>query len=388
MKLKYLILAMTVCLIAGCHSHHEEGHNHSAEAEEHDHGQAIEEEHDHAHANEIAFTQEQAEAAGLKIEVVKTSTFQSVIKTSGEIQSLHGDEHTVVAISSGIVKYVNSSITEGSPVGAGSAIVSISAEKIKDGDPAVKARLAFETAEKEYKRAERLVADNIISQKEFEQIKMNYETARASYIGQSADMTSRGVMVKSPISGYIKNRIVKNGEYVNAGQPIAVVVSNRRLQLRADVAENYFAQLRNISGANFKTTYDNAVYKLKDLNGRLLSYGKTSLEGASYIPVTFEFDNIGDIVPGSFAEVYLLSGVRDNVISLPLSAITEEQGLYFVYIQEHDEAYVKTEVELGQDDGTRVEIKKGLNINDKVVVRGAYQVKMASAKAEIPGHTH
>ena len=388
MKLKYLILAMTVCLIAGCHSHHEEGHNHSAEAEEHDHGQAIEEEHDHAHANEIAFTQEQAEAAGLKIEVVKTSTFQSVIKTSGEIQSLHGDEHTVVATSNGIVKYVNSSITEGSPVGAGSAIVSISAEKIKDGDPAVKARLAFETAEKEYRRAERLVADNIISQKEFEQIKMNYETARASYIGQSADMTSRGVMVKSPISGYIKNRIVKNGEYVNAGQPIAVVVSNRRLQLRADVAENYFAQLRNISGANFKTTYDNAVYKLKDLNGRLLSYGKTSLEGASYIPVTFEFDNIGDIVPGSFAEVYLLSGVRDNVISLPLSAITEEQGLYFVYIQEHDEAYVKTEVELGQDDGTRVEIKKGLNINDKVVVRGAYQVKMASAKAEIPGHTH
>lgn len=384
MKLKYLILAMTVCLIAGCHSHHEDGHNHSAEAEEHDH----EQEDGHAHANEIVFTNEQAEAAGLKIEVVKTSTFQSVIKTSGEIQSLHGDEHTVVATSSGIVKYVNPSITEGSPVGAGSAIVSISAEKIKDGDPAVKARLAFETAEKEYKRAERLVADNIISQKEFEQIKMNYETARASYIGQSADMTSRGVMVKSPISGYIKNRIVKNGEYVNAGQPIAVVVSNRRLQLRADVAENYFAQLRNISGANFKTTYDNAVYKLKDLNGRLLSYGKTSSEGASYIPVTFEFDNIGDIVPGSFAEVYLLSGVRDNVISLPLSAITEEQGLYFVYIQEHDEAYVKTEVELGQDDGTRVEIKKGLNINDKVVVRGAYQVKMASAKAEIPGHTH
>ena len=375
MKLKYIFLAITTGLITGCHSHKEDNHNEATEET-------------HVHANEIIFTKAQAEAANLQIEVVKSSSFQSVIKTSGAIQSPEGEEHTVVATSTGIVNYLNASITEGSPVTKGSAIVSISAEKINDGDPVVKARLAYEAAEKEFRRAERLVTDNIISQKDFEQIKMKYETARASYIGQSADATAKGVMVKSPISGYIKSRIVKNGEYVTAGQPVAVVVSNRRLQLRADVAENYFSQLRNISGANFRTTYDNKVYKLKDLNGRLLSYGKTSAEGASYIPVTFEFDNIGDIVPGSYADVYLLSGIRENVISLPMTAVTEEQGLYFVYVQEHDEAYIKKEVVLGQDDGSRVEIKSGLKLNDKVVVHGAYQVKMASAKAEIPGHTH
>ena len=376
-KITYLVLALTTCVLAGCHSHNEDAHNHDAE-----------EEHSGAHANEIIFTSEQAEAANLKVETAAPSVFQSVIKTSGEIQSPQGDEHTVVATSSGILNYADPSITEGSHVSAGSAIVSISAEKIYDGDPVVKARLAYETAEKEYRRAERLVTDKIISEKDYEQIKMKYETARAAYIGQSKDLTARGVVVKSPVSGYIKSRMAANGEYVSVGEPIAVVTQNRRLQLRADVPENYYGKLRGISSANFKTTYDDKVHSLSELGGRLVSYGKTSAEGASYIPVTFEFNNVGDIIPGAYAEVYLLSGMRDNVISLPLEAVTEEQGLFFVYIREHDEAYVKREVKLGDDDGRRVEILSGIKKGDNVVTHGAYQVKMASAKAEIPGHTH
>ncbi len=259
---------------------------------------------------------------------------------------------------------------------------------MQDGDPVTKARLAYETAEKEFHRAERLAADKIISQTEFERIKMTYETARAAYIGHSNNVTSGGTLVKSPVTGYIKNRIAANGAYVNAGDPIAVVTSNRRLQLRADVSERYYSKLSSIAGANFMTTYDNTVHSLDSLNGRLLSYGRTSSEGTSFVPVTFEFDNKGTIVPGSYAEVYLLTNTRSNVMSLPISAITEEQGLYFVYIQEHEEAYVKREVTLGDNDGTRVEILSGIASGDKVVVKGAYQVKMASAKAEIPGHTH
>lgn len=382
-KISYLIMIISACLAVGCHNH-----DHDHDHDEHLHEEEAHSEEQHAHAGEIIFTKAQAEAAGVKIEKASPSTFRSVIKTSGEIQSLQGDEHTVVATTSGIVKYINPSITEGSHVAAGSAIVSVSAEKMYDGDPVKKAKLAYETAEKEFRRAERLVKDNIISQKEYELIKMNYETARESYIGQASNITASGVLVKSPISGYIKNRIVANGEYVSAGQPIAVVSSNRRLQLRADVSERFYSKLSSITTANFITSYDDAVYSLDSLNGRLISYGRTSTGGAAYIPVTFEFDNIGTIVPGSFVEVYLLTGIRENVMSLPAAAITEEQGLFFVYVQEHEEAYVKKEVTLGDNDGTRVEIKKGLKTGDKVVVRGAYQVKMASAKAEIPGHTH
>lgn len=367
------------------HDHENEpGHDHSKE-DGHDHaGESTEK----GHSDEIGFTREQAEAAGLETEIVKPSSFSSVIQTSGQIQALQGDEQTIVATSSGILFFTNASITEGTSVKNGESVASISAKNLQDGDPVLKAKLAFETAEKEFRRAEKLVADKIISAKEFEQTRMRYETARAAYEGQANNFTAKGVSVTSPIAGYIKSRLAGSGEYVSVGQPIAVVAQNRRLQLRADVSENYFKQLRNIQSANFKTAYDDVVYRLSDLNGRLLSYGKTATGGASYIPVTFEFDNIGDIVPGSFTDVYLLFGVRENVLSVPVSALTEEQGLQFVYLQIEDEIFRKQEVTPGQSDGTRVEILKGLKIGDKVVTKGTYQVKLATASTAIPGHNH
>ncbi len=369
------------------HKHdHEDDHDH-----DHDHG----EEHKHSsteksvHDNEIGFTDKQAKAAGLEIEVVEAGLFYNVIKTSGQIQASQGNEQTIVATSSGIVSFVNNSIVDGTSVSFGETVVNISAKKLQEGDPIIKAKIAFEIAEKEFKRAETLIADKIISTKEFEQIKLRYETAKASYQGQATHITSSGVGVTSPINGYIKNRLVSQGEYVSVGQAIVTVVQNKRLQLRAEVSENYFKQLKNISSANFKTSYDNVTHKLSEMNGKFLSYGKSSSNNSFYIPVTFEFDNVGDIVLGSFAEVYLLSSPRDNVISVPVSALTEEQGLNFVYIKIEPEVFIKQEVSVGQNNGERAEIIKGLYGGEKLVIKGVTQVKLAAASGAIPdAHNH
>lgn len=165
------------------------------------------------------------------------------------------------------------------------------------------------------------------------------------------------------------------------------VTQNRRLQLRADVSERYFKDLGSVISANFKTPYDKTVYTLSALNGRLVSYGKSSSSQEYYVPVNFEFDNIGQIISGSYVEVYLLGQLRSNVISIPVSSLIEEQGLYFVYLQSHDDAYSKQEVTLGANDGNRVEILSGLKKGDKVVSKGAYHVKLASTSSAIP-HAH
>lgn len=364
---------------------HENDHNHS-EGDGHDHSaEATEGE----HADEIAFTAKQAEAAGLKTETAKASSFSNVIKTSGQIQAPQGDEQTIVATTAGVVSFVNPSITDGTAVRSGEAIVTISAKNLQEGDPAIKVKIAFETAQKEYQRAEGLVADKIISAKEFEQARLRYETARTAYEAQAANVTASGIRVTSPISGYIKNRLVNQGDYVAVGQPIATVAQNRRLQLRAEVSENYFKDLRNISSANFKTAYDNTIYKLSEMNGKLLSYGKTSNSNSFYIPVTFDFNNVGDVVPGAFAEIYLLASPREGVISVPVSALTDEQGVTYIYIQVEPEAFVKQEVTVGQNNGERAEIIKGLSGGEKVVTKGVTQVKLASASGAIPdGHNH
>ena len=106
------------------------------------------------------------------------------------------------------------------------------------------------------------------------------------------------------------------------------------------------------------------------------------------MPVTFEFDNKGEVIPGSFVEVYLLSSELENVISLPRTALTEEQGIFFVYLQLDEEGYKKQLVTLGADNGESVQILSGVKAGDRVVTEGAYQVKLASATNAIPVHSH
>ncbi|MBQ8889872.1 MAG: efflux RND transporter periplasmic adaptor subunit [Bacteroidaceae bacterium] len=370
--------------------HNHEGHNHAAEAYAHNHEAETHEGHAHEHGSnpeEIILAPEKAKAAGVVSEVIQPKPFRQVIKTNGEVQAAQGAESVVVANVSGVVSFQRS-ITEGVQVGKGTSLMTISAEKLQDGDPAQRARIAYETAKAEFDRASRLVESQIISQKEFNAIKETYENARLAYEALAKNQTKNGVSVTAPIAGYIKNLLVKEGDYVAVGQPLATVTQNNRLFLRADVSERYYKYLSGISSANFKTPYDNQVYELEVLNGKLLSYGKSAGSGSFYVPVTFSFDNKGGIIPGSFVEIYLLSKQMDNSLVLPVEALTEEQGLYFVYIQKCEESYKKQEVKLGAGNGKEVQILSGLHPGDKVVVKGAYHVKLASASNALPAHSH
>ena len=48
------------------------------------------------------------------------------------------------------------------------------------------------------------------------------------------------------------------------------------------------------------------------------------------------------------------------MLALPVTALTEEQGLYFVYLQLDEEGYKKQEVTLGASNGKKVQILTGL----------------------------
>ena len=366
------------------HDHENEGHSATKECEGHNHGSEASES---EHSDEIILPKAKAEAAGVKVSTIEPGTFEQVIKTSGQVLAAQGDESVAVATVAGVVSF-HGKVTEGMSVGKGSTLLTISSSNIADGDPVQRARIAYEISKKEYERMKALVKNKIVSDKDFAQAEQNYENARISYEALAKGNTKGGQAISSPIGGYVKNILVKEGDYVTIGQPLVSVTQNRRLFLRAEVSEKYYPYLRTIGSANFKTPYDNKVYALKELSGRLLSFGKSAGDNSFYVPVTFEFDNKGDIIPGSFVEVYLLSTPMDNVISLPRTALTEEQGLFFVYLQLDEEGYKKQEVTLGADNGQSVQILTGVKAGDPVVVNGAYQVKLASASNAIPAHSH
>ena len=377
------------------HDHSHEGHNHEHEGHDHEHETAEEHAgHNHEskatkHSDEIIFPKAQAAKTTFEVREIQPASFNQVVKTTGQVLAAPGDEAVIVATSNGVVSFSSNKLTEGTKVQKGQSLFQISSKDIAEGDYYTKVKATYEAAKASYDRAEALVKDKIISQKEFESTKLEFENAKTAYNAVSNNKTAKGVSVNAPINGHMKNILVKEGEYITVGQPLATVSQNQRLVLRAEVSQRYYNAMQSVTSANFKTPYDNKVYSLEDLNGRLLSFGKTSNENSFFIPVSFEFDNKGEVIPGSFVEVYLISSPIENTLSIPVSALTNEMGIYYVYVQIDEEGYRKQEVALGANNGKEVQIIKGLHPGDRVVTQGAYQVKMASASGAIPhGHSH
>lgn len=409
-KQAFLLITIGAYLLASCanntHQHdHDHGHDHNHETHahaSHDHGHEGHDHHDHDHGHNhnqpaIAHNHEhedgislkpgEAEAIGLTTETVAPGTFSSVIKCTGSIVGATGDVVTVVAPQSGTVHYVNS-WAEGAAVSANANLFTISSRNVGSGDAAERARVTYETAKAAYERAEKLVGDKIISDREYEAAREAYEQARLAYEAVGSG-NAAGSAARTSKSGYITRLWVNEGDYVEAGAPLATVAQNKRMQLRADVPQRYYNELPAIASANFVTPYDNTVYKLSDMNGQLLSYGRYAGETSYFIPVTFNFDNRAAIVPGSSVDVYLLGKTRNNVISLPMESITEEQGLFFVYRRLCENDFEKVEVKTGLSDGSRIEILSGVNAGDKIVVNGVYRVKLAANSNVLPdAHNH
>ena len=379
------ITALAVMLFSACSKSHE-SHDHDHEGDEH--AAVSAEDHQHA-ADEIEFSAEQAHAAGVEVTTLQPTDFSEVIEVSGQVLPASGAEATVTATMAGIARFAGSALTEGQAVSAGQALFVVNGKPMADGNPAAVAQSEAKAARLALDRAEKLSAEKIISQRELEEARQRYEAAVAT--AQSLGNAAQSRSISAPIGGYLKTLLVRPGDYVSAGQALALVTQSKRVQLRADVPERYFGMLPRISTANFRMAYDESdkVYSLSQLGGRLVSKGRASSTGDAFVPIIFEFNNQGSIVSGSFAQVFLQGSVRHGVLAIPSEAITESQGIYFVYVQHHADSYRRVEVTLGSSDGLRTEIRSGLRPGDKVVTRGATLVRLAANATAVPeGHSH
>lgn len=382
-----IMLAVSLCLmalsLAACHSkehdHEHEGHHHESEMAEGE----------HKHGDEIVLEAAKAKAAGVKVERITPSSFHGVIHTSGSVMAASCDETTVVATTNGRVGQTKH-ISEGMKISAGMKLYTLTSGDMlmADGDPVQHARIAYEQAKRDYERAETLVKDKIISDKDFQLAKAQYDGAKLTYEAVMKNRSASGVIVTAPRAGYVKQSLVKEGDYVEAGQPLMVITQNQHLYLRAEVPERYWSELRRIKSAQFKTSYSDCLYDITKMGGHIQSYAHSSTTGSAYVPIIFEFNNTGDVVQGSYAEVFLITDQQKEALTIPLTAVTEEQGLYYIYIRVDEDGYRKQLVSLGMKDGERVEVLSGLKGGEDVVTEGAMQIKLASATNAIPAHTH
>lgn len=346
---------------------------------------------EHSESGDISYLKEQAWKVEFANKQVKKQTFHDIIKTSGQILSAPGDEMIVTAKASGVVVFSGRNTIVGSAVSAGNSLFTITGADMTQNniDALVKeAKANYLKAKADYERSTLLAADKIVSEKDHQQVKLQFENARTAYNTISKNYSSKGQNVLSPMSGFVKNILVTEGQFVPAGTPLAAISKNKKLLLQANVSQNYFGRLSTITSANFKTPQSDVVYNTSDLNGRIVSYGKSASSSSPFIPITFEIDNQGQLISGSIIDIYLKSSSIPDALVVPVSALIEEQGIFYVYVQTGGESFQKKEVKLGANDGLNVQVLSGIAENERVVTKGGYQIKLSSASGALPAHGH
>jgi len=342
--------------------------------------------------SDITYLKEQAWKVEFANAPAQIQPFSEVIRAGGQILSAPGDEAVVAAQISGIVTVLGQNLVPGSTIPNGAALFNVKSNEVVQSTLSAEVKRAetdLATAKKNFDRASELVKDKIISEREFLEAQLRYENAQTQLnaVSVSRNFNQNRQRVSAPMGGFLKNILVENGQFVSAGQPLATISKNKKLLLRADVSQRYFAKLPAIASANFKFVANDQVYSTRQLNGRVLSYGKSADVQSPFIPLTFEIDNIGNFIPGAMLEVFLQAKSQPALV-IPVSALLEEQGVFYVYVQTEGESFQKREIKIGASDGLQVQVLSGISEGERVVTKGAYQIKLSTAAGTLPAHGH
>ena len=345
----------------------------------------------------INYTKAQAWNDQLRVVAVQKRPVGDIIHTSGVIQPAASNLTNIVAKSNGIVTIRKKNMTTGSAVRAGELLFTVTGKGIVEDDLEmnyIKAKSTLDRQQAHLERKKKLLEDNIVGQKEYDQVLNQYELAKAEFdnIEKLFQKGEKRHLITNTTTGFVAQIFVQEGQFVKAGQPLAAVLKNSRVQVKIDVSPRYRTLLPLIENANFINPYSNQVYSLSELEGKVISFGRmTSHAEGHYIPMFFEINNHPALAPGSLVEAYLMTKAQQEQLIVPNSAILEEMGSYIVFVQTSAETFEKQVVKIGANDGQYTQIISGLSAEDRVVSIAALQVKLASmAVVADPhaGHNH
>lgn len=393
----YIILSAATVLFFGCgqsnsnseftHSHthedhHEHNHGHDHEGHNHHDG---EEEHEHDD-DAIKLKPEQAEKLGVIAEEIILKPFEETIKVGGELTAPASARHAIIAKTNGIVS-LKSNASEGSKVTSGSVLATVNGKSLAGGDVSEALRIEYQSAKQNLDRLEPLYRKGVISQKEYLEAKTIYDKAKAAMGSVSGDNSS----IVSPASGTILELAVSNGDYVTAGQTIGYVGDNTLLTFKADLPKRLHSKYPHITDAFIIPSCDDCDgFSIQQSGGNKLN-GNSSVNNiiSGFIPVYFTFPNNGKVDGSGYVEAYLILNNNVSALSVPKSALFEQQGQWFVFVKLDEDCYEKRPVTIGGMNGKEVAISKGVAEGEKVVIQGTTFVRLAENANVIPeGHSH
>lgn len=376
---KFCVVINAIFLVCSCrHESNELAHNH-------DHNEAVVDDDDHHHSpTHIIIAPQQAEKLGVKTTEINPSDFQETILVDGVIDYSPTGLRIASARSGGIVSIAHN-IFVGKRVNPGTVIASISGSGVEGGDAIAAARVRLEGAKRELDRITPLHADGIVSTRDYNAVLREYEAAKASTMSNST--RESGSVVLAPSAGIITAISASDGQAVAPGEAIAEIASDGDVMLRANLPLRYVSSLPAIYDADFRQAGSTDFQSVAEAGGKRISSNSRMAQNG-YVPVCFTLP-AGEYIPGTVCEVFLHTGVQPSVISVPIEALSEQQGQMYVFVQLDADGYEKRNVKIGKRSASAVEIVDGVAAGEKVVTSGTTFVRMAESAGIRPeGHSH
>lgn len=254
------------------------------------------------------------------------------------------------------------------------------------------ARADFQEADSAWQRAQALIKAEAISEKQYQSAQKEFSKAKAYLLAaedrvQDAQGKGSGTRfpLLSPIAGTLVESWASGGAFTSSGKPLFRVADLSRVRLRANISESDYLKMGPPSGGRLNQDPSSGSRPL----GKPVAVGSAVDATARTIPVWFELDNadralkLGMVLQGS-----LISTRTVRAVAVPKDAILTENGTSVAYVQIGGESFARRAVSTGASDGEMVAVTSGLAAGERVVSKGAYDIRLSSLSGVIPTHGH
>jgi len=250
------------------------------------------------------------------------------------------------------------------------------------------ARVTLELADKNLKRAEKLIESGDVSRSFYDeqrarrdQLKEQYDVAlaqaRQNYAAVQVARTNVAnaqaalalarknlsyAVIPSPIDGFVSERTADLGEYVSPQQKVATVVRTNPLRVRIDIPEQAIPEIKLGQSVSATTS----AWPDRNFSGRIARIAPNVTAESRTLTVEAEIDNSsGALKPGQFATVRILQPRTEAAVLVPARAVSTQAGVSRVFVIKDGHAQQRI-VQTGQTEGDLIEIKNGVAADEQV----------------------
>jgi membrane fusion protein (multidrug efflux system) len=231
------------------------------------------------------------------------------------------------------------------------------------------AQATVDDAQRQMARLQNLANSNLVADLEFDQARVALETAEARLEGVAAELEDR--LVRAPFSGYLGFRNVSEGSLLTPGTVISTLDDVSVIKLNFNIPEVYLADVsvgQTISARS-------VVYKDREFEGRITVVGSRIDPITRSVSVRAQIPN-EDLAlrPGMLMTVDLALNAQRALV-VPERAVIAAQGEQFVFVVGADNRIEQRQVELGRRRDGFVEVRSGVQPNERVVSDGTIRVR-------------